>query len=571
LVRETWRSFDYLMDDRQRITWAEYCAVLAKGAEVWDQEDLVQIGRAFVRSRWAKPFRLAAQILFSPTEVYAWLARPGTGGLNQFFTCLETAIRQPDDQRVVLELTLEGGYQACPSLWHILRGVLIEAPAAMGARPAEVAMTELPNGARYEVLVPSKGPWWTRLRRAVSRPFAARSLARELQEAYEELHWRYDQMEAKAAERKRAEQRFRALLESAPDAMIIVDQRGTITLLNSRAEAMFGYDRRELLGREVELLVPERLREVHRGHRERFFQDPGLRPMFTAAALYGRHRDGREFPIEVTVSAMASEEGMVAVAAVRDVTERKKAEEELEEHRARLAHLGRLHTMGEMVAGIAHEINQPLYAISSYASAVIRALESDDPDGQAKVLDWTRKISDQVSRAGQIIRRLRDFARAAPAQPATLNVNDMVRESVALVEVDARPLRADIRLDLADQVPPIYADRVQIQQVLVNLLRNALEAMREVPVDQRQALVRTCPAEGGVQVSVEDRGCGLPPEGPDRLFDAFVSTKSDGMGMGLAISRSIVEIHGGHMWATDNPEGGAIFHFVLPAADGRHD
>ena len=251
-----------------------------------------------------------------------------------------------------------------------------------------------------------------------------------------------------------------------------------------------------------------------------------------------------------------------------DITERHEAEEKLSERDDALAHVTRLSTMGEMVAGIAHEINQPLYAISNFATACTTSLLSNGKDQKTKLLDWTQQITEQATRAGQIIRRLGNYARKTPTRRNEVDLNELVHESVELVAAEARRSKVQVEMQLAQSLPMAIADAIQIQQVLVNLIRNAFEASDSLELARRWVLVRTSCEGAEIHVEVEDGGAGLPPGDPDRLFDAFYSTKTDGMGMGLAISRTIVESHHGRIWALPREPLGATFHFSLPVTEG---
>jgi C4-dicarboxylate-specific signal transduction histidine kinase len=251
--------------------------------------------------------------------------------------------------------------------------------------------------------------------------------------------------------------------------------------------------------------------------------------------------------------------------------ERKRAEALLVEaqarqHHAELAHAARLATLGEMAAGLAHELNQPLAAIVSYARGCVRRLESGDTPTDA-IIDVIEEISAQALRAGEVLRRIRDFVRSGEMRRERVDVNDVVREAVRFAELEARQRGVTMPLALAPVRLPVDVDRVQIEQVILNLVRNGFDAMGGQPPDASRLAIATAPTgRGTVEVSVADTGNGIPAEIADRLFDPFFSTKSDGLGLGLSISRSIVEAHGGRLWATANPGRGATFRFTLPVA-----
>lgn len=257
---------------------------------------------------------------------------------------------------------------------------------------------------------------------------------------------------------------------------------------------------------------------------------------------------------------------------VREMAERRRAEETARERQKEMDHVARLSTLGEMSSSLAHELNQPLGAIANYARGCTRRLEmgTGDPVQLAQI---TRAIAEQADRAGQIISHMRNFVRKQSAQQGPMDVNDAIRTVLSLCQAQAQSGNVAIVLDLAPDLPPVIADRVQIEQVVLNLLKNGLDAMQDAPGTMTNGEARMITLHSGltddgrIGVSVADGGHGLSEEARARLFDPFFTTKSEGMGLGLSISRTIVERHGGHLWATANPGGGAVMHFALPVAD----
>ncbi len=370
-------------------------------------------------------------------------------------------------------------------------------------------------------------------------------------------------------EYKLLQEQFQRVFESAPNGMLMVDSEGVITLSNPRMEELFGYKREELIGQPVTLLVPERFREVHATHTRRFFQAPRARRMDIERELVAQRKDGSEFPVEIGLSPMETGHGKFVLAAIADVTLRKQAEREAKRRLEELAHVSRVTSIGEMASGLAHEINQPLTAIVSFADACRLMLESGR-DHKEILLSSLEQISREGQRAGDIIHRLREFVSKGKLERRSIDVNDLVHGVLEMLHHETERENIKIELELDEHLPRVNADKVQIEQVIFNLVRNAVEAMEANHPGSRKlrigtSRVSTDPPE--VEVLISDTGEGFSKESGERIFDAFYSTKQKGMGLGLSITRTIVHAHGGRIRATANPERGATIRFVLPVGD----
>jgi two-component system sensor kinase FixL len=366
-------------------------------------------------------------------------------------------------------------------------------------------------------------------------------------------------------ERMRAEERFRQVFEAAPNAMIMVSDDGTIALVNAQVKKVFGYRPSELVGRPVEMLIPERLRHEHPMHRKRFMDDPRARTVGAGRELFGRRKDGSEVPVEIGLNPIRTRDGLFVVASVIDITERQKAEAEAQELRQELAHIARVATMGELTAAIVHELAQPLAAILTTAQAGLRLIAAGKYDAE-QVPEILRRIVADEERARRVIEHLRSMFQKGKVERRPLMLNQVLNDVVSVVQRDAERRRVALVLNLAAPALWVSGDRVQLQQVLLNLIVNAFDALDGVSDRPRTVTLRAHGVDGQqAQMDVEDSGPGIGAERLGSIFNPFVTSKTGGMGMGLSVSRSIVIAHDGRLWAENGPTGGAIFHVVLPA------
>lgn len=392
------------------------------------------------------------------------------------------------------------------------------------------------------------------------------SLSEARRRAEEEIRRLNQELEQRVLDRtamlRTSEERFRAMFEAAPIGVTTVGPDGRLLQANRALAAMLGFEPDVLIGRPLgELVAADDRERSARAHDE---LRSGRQPGFQMETRY-RRRDGEEIATHQAVAAIVDDAGrfLYALAMIADVTERLRAQRQAREHQEHLAHVLRVATMGGMVAELAHELNQPLGAIVNFANGTGQRLRRSGADPELS--DAVALIAAEGMRAAEIIRRVRDFVRPGGVQREIVDPNLLVREAAHLIEEDARRHQILLRLQLDPAVPAISLDLIQVEQVILNLLRNAIEAMGAAPGRDHELVVQTVPtAHDGVEVRVRDTGDGVPPGATDRIFDAFFTTKPGGLGMGLAISRSIVEANGGRLWASGNADRGMTFAFSLP-------
>nr|WP_283805608.1 PAS domain-containing sensor histidine kinase [Undibacter mobilis] len=362
------------------------------------------------------------------------------------------------------------------------------------------------------------------------------------------------------------EAHLQSILDTVPEAMIVIDEFGNMQSFSSAAERLFGCKAAEVIGKNVKILMPEPYRTGHDGYINRYRHTGERRIIGIGRVVVGQRMDGSTFPMELAVGEMRSGDRRFFTGFIRDLTERQQTEQRLQELQSELVHISRLTAMGEMASTLAHELNQPLAAISNYLKGSQRILESDSTEQLPLLRDALGKASEQALRAGQIIRRLRDFVARGESERRVEGITKLVEEAsaLALVGVKDRGIRVQFKFD--PKVDLVLADRVQIQQVLLNLIRNAMDAMEDSQVRDLSVSV-AMEGTGQVRVSVADTGPGIAPEVAEHLFQPFITTKAQGMGVGLSISRTIIEAHNGRIWAEPNANGGTTFHFTITAVE----
>jgi len=364
---------------------------------------------------------------------------------------------------------------------------------------------------------------------------------------------------------RESEAHLRSVLEAVPDAVIVINDRGLIQSFSPAAERLFGYSAADVMGQNVRILMPQPYRDEHDGYLERYRRTGERRIIGIGRVVLGRRADGSTFPMELAVGESNLEGRRMFTGFVRDITERQVARERLQELQSELLRASRLSAMGQMASALAHELNQPLTAIINYVQATRRMIGNPDM-ARDRLEDTMDKAVAQANRAGQIIHRMRQFLQKGETERQPESINKVLEEASALALVGAKESGVVVRMELGADLPPVMMDRIQVQQVILNLIRNGIEAMQGVA--RRELRIATGRAENEmVLVTVADSGPGLEPEVAEQLFQPFVTTKEKGMGLGLSICRSIIDSHGGKICATPNPGGGVTFAFTLPVAE----
>ncbi len=376
---------------------------------------------------------------------------------------------------------------------------------------------------------------------------------------------RIQQAERAQIEAKRREALIESILATVPDGLILINERGIIQSFSAAAERLFGYRADEVKGRNVSMLMPSPYREKHDSYIDRYLKSGERHIVGVGRVVRGQRKDGSTFPIELSVGEVRLDGEHLFTGFVRDLTERQEREQRMHEVQSELIHISRLSELGQMVSALAHEVNQPLTAIQNYLRAGRHLIESGEIERADPAF---LKALDQARRASEIIQRLREFVKKGEVGRKPENLAKVIEEAAALSFVGLKDRGVDIAMRFDMETARVMIDKVQIQQVLLNLMRNAIEAMANRP-QQKLSVATERHGDDMIAVSVTDTGPGLDVKVREKLFQPFVTTKENGLGVGLSICRSIVEAHGGALSASDNPSGGTIFRFTLPIAWGE--
>ncbi len=359
-------------------------------------------------------------------------------------------------------------------------------------------------------------------------------------------------------------ERLRAILHAAVDAIVTIEESGAIESINPAAERAFGYARDELIGRNVSVLMPSPYREEHDRYIAHYLRTGKARIIGIGREIEAQRKDGSVFPADIAVSEVRLPGRRLFTGIIRDLTERRAMEERARLRLEDAAHTARVLELGEMCSGIVHEMNQPLAAIVSFAEGCLRMVRGGGAE-PALIEDTLGRVAEQGIRAGEILSGLRDLVRKDESRSEAFHLDATIEETLLLVDHERRRRGIRVEVDREHGLPAVSADRVQIEQILLNLLRNAFHAVEGA--ERRQVWMRVTRAGSDrVRLIVEDSGPGLTPELCERVFEPFYTTRPSGLGIGLAISRSLAERHGGRLWAESGDGRGARFGLELPYA-----
>jgi two-component system, LuxR family, sensor kinase FixL len=359
------------------------------------------------------------------------------------------------------------------------------------------------------------------------------------------------------------DQILQTVYDTSPDAIIVIDEKAIIQSFNKTAEKMFNFSAPEVLGQNIKILMPPYFAEHHDGFIERYLKTGERRIIGIGRIVTGQRRDGSIFPIELSIGEAKTTDHRLFTGFIRDLTERQKFEQRVHELQEELIHAARLASLGEITSMVAHEVNQPLSASGTYLEVARELLKSNNENDWAKGMKAIDQADAQIKRVGDTVRRIREFARKKTPELTLEDINRIVEEANAIAAVGSKARSIRTTFDLSPLRPEAQVDRIQIQQVVMNLVRNAIDAM--TGHGRRELILQSRVTEAGqIEISVIDSGPGVAEAVAKQLFTPFVTTKKDGTGLGLAICRTIVEAHGGKLWHEKSNLGGAAFKFVLP-------
>lgn len=365
-----------------------------------------------------------------------------------------------------------------------------------------------------------------------------------------------------------SEARLLSVLDTAVDGIIVMDDRARVLVFNKACETLFGYEAVEVIGRNIRMLMPPEYADHHDGYLRHYLDTGEKRIIGIGREVRGMHRDGTIFPIELSVGEAGTPDGRQFIGVLRDLRARKAVEQRLNQLQAQLVNLARLNAMDEMGAAIAHELNQPLTAVMLYLQAIVRKKRDNVAPGDEPMMEILGKALREAERAGSIIQRMRQFVEKREPERQAIDVETLIDEALELTLLGHDVAEVELRREKAADLPKVEVDPVQVQQILCNLLRNGLEAIKG---SSRRSLRVATESDGAfVRIELEDSGPGIPKEIAQTLFRAFSTSKRTGLGLGLAISRTIAQNHGGDLVVDPGGDGrGAKFILSLPINTGR--
>jgi two-component system sensor kinase FixL len=363
------------------------------------------------------------------------------------------------------------------------------------------------------------------------------------------------------------EQILQTVYDTSLDAIIVIDEKGLMRSFNKIAEKLFNYSAHEVLGQNIKLLMPPYFAEHHDGYMERYLRTGEKHIIGIGRVVTGQKKDGSTFPLELAIGEARIGDQRLFTGFIRDLTERQQIEQRVHELQEELVHASRLASLGEITSMVAHEVNQPLSASGTYLEVAREFLASGREDDRTRGLKAIEQAAAQIRRVGDTVRRIREFAQKKTPDLALEDINRIIEEANAIAAVGSKEKHIRTIFDLSSSHPQMKVDRIQIQQVIMNLVRNAIDAMTDY--DRRELVLQSRIDETGqIEISVMDSGPGVAEAAAKRLFTPFMTTKKDGTGLGLAICRTIVEAHGGKLWHEKSSLGGAAFKFTLPTNTG---
>ncbi|MGR9116622.1 MAG: PAS domain-containing sensor histidine kinase [Gammaproteobacteria bacterium] len=391
------------------------------------------------------------------------------------------------------------------------------------------------------------------------------SQTEELMRANQELQRNLQELACSKRELLNREAKLNAIFNAAVEGIITINENGTIESVNTSVTTIFGYEKEELIGQNIKMLMPSQHRKRHDDYLIDYLKSNKPHIIGRVRELQGKHKDGQLVSIDLSVAEFDIDDKRYYTGLLRDVSERKRKEQKDKEHLAELAHVTRLGLMGEMASGIAHEVNQPLTAIANYSQVCLNLLDTESVD-LSRLSEILQKTHQQSIKAGQIIHRMRDFVRSRKIQCTAVDINDLVLTAMAICEAECKQMQIEHKTELSEALPNVFVDYVQIEQVLLNLMRNSVEALHAMPNNRRkQLIVQTyLNDKNQIEVRVKDNGPGLDESQQREILKPFFTTKKSGMGMGLSISRSIVEAHNGLLSFNSKKGKGSTFYFTLP-------